>query len=247
MAYAQAKSASVNAWVQEITHGGSGIDVSSIFKGTGGLAVEIDGQVKKLGDSGAKTVNSSQTLKKLDKIEAGGQKVNYNRKDWNHWVSKGNSCWNVREDVLATEAAVGSIVYLDDNKQTTGNKSSACSIKSGKWVDPYTGKTVTDPSALDIDHMIPLSYAAQHGGQAWDAKRKESYANSTKKAYHLVAVDAGANRSKGDKGPSQWMPANKAYHCEYAKAWVDTADDWDLTLAQADITTLNGILQKCGK
>lgn len=249
--FAQAKSASVEAWVHDITSNGT-VDLAKVFKGSGGLAVEINGEIKNLGSEGSTGTSmfspedGEKSSKQLDSIKTGGETVAYNRDEWNHWVKAGsNSCWNVREEVLADEAVIGSIVYLDKDKKETKIKSQACSVKSGKWNDPYTGTVYTDPIKLDIDHMIPLSYAAKHGGQAWDKDKKEDYANSMSNKQHLVAVDAGANRSKGDKGPSQWKPANKEHHCDYAVSWTGIATQWKLTLDAADVKALREMLKTC--
>lgn len=251
MDFAKAKSASVEAWVKNVTANGN-VDLTKIFKGSSGLVVEIDGKLQNLGGKnpnagsmfGAK--DGEKASKLLDKVKVGGNTVAYDRGQWNHWIKAGsNSCWNVREDVLSTEAALGSVVYLDKDKKETKNKSNACSIKSGKWNDPYTGKVYTDPIKLDIDHMIPLSYAAKHGGQDWDAKKKEKYANDMSKSYHLLAVEAGANRTKGDKGPSKWKPSNTAYYCDYAVAWTSIATEWKLTLDKEDVSALREMLKKC--
>lgn len=267
--YLKAKSASTEAWVKSFTQDGT-VDLSRLFKGSRGLSVEIDGKIKELGgdgkslseilggfaDSGSNNKDTevkklstndikkvSTTLDKLKVQEA--QNVSYNRKEWSHWATpKGSSsCWNTREEVLSKQGS--KIVYLDSNKKETKTKSKACSIKSGEWNDVYTGKKITDPSKIDIDHMIPLSYAAKHGGQGWDSSKKKDYANSLKTPYHLLAVDAGANRAKGDKGPSEWMPSNKAYQCNYVANWVAVSSEWGLTISKSDVATIKKTLKSC--
>lgn len=249
MGFAQAKAASVEAWVNDVTEGGT-IHLDRIFRGAEGLEVEIGGEQKVLGDDKAKEKPSGRNVesarKDLDGIASGGQKVSYNRDDWDHWQSTGNcGKWDVRDEVLADEAVRGSLTLLDKDGNEVATTRKACSIESGKWIDPYTGKTFTDPSKMDIDHMIPLSYAAQHGGQEWDSKKKAKYANDQRNDYSLIAVDAGANRSKGDKGPSKWLPTNEAYHCEYGIAWTSVAKDWALSLADADKKTIANLLKTC--
>lgn len=259
--FAEAKSKSVEAWVKDMTKGGTSFDVGRLFKGSNGLVIEIDGKFKELGnkkdtnngssnnsgiDFTNKKVNASQSLKDLDKIKTGSNTIKYDRGEWKHWITSGsNSCWNVREEVLDKEAVKGSIVYLDSSKKVTTNKGKACSIKSGKWNDPYTGKTFTDPAKLDIDHMIPLSYTAKHGGQAWDSKKKQDYANDMGYENHLIAVEAGANRQKGDKGPGVWKPSNKSYHCTYAASWTTIATKWKLSLDKEDVTAMRSMLKTC--
>lgn len=251
--YWQTKSAATQAWAQSVAQG----DLSRIWKGASGLIGSINGKEITFGsgsDSGsssgsashqASAANISKAKSEVDSLKTGGASVAYDRSEWKHWIAAGSSCWNVREEVLSRDAVSGSVVYLDKSGKETKSKSQACSIKSGKWEEPYTGKTVTDPKKLDIDHMIPLSYAAQHGGQAWSASKKESYANYLNNSYHLVASDAGANRTKGDKGPSQWMPSNKAYQCTYATNWVLIATQWNLSVDPADQKKLKSVLASC--
>ena len=60
---------------------------------------------------------------------------------------------------------------------------------SGSWNDPYSGKTITDATKLDIDHMVPLKEAHQSGAANWSRERKRAYANDLDDPERLVAVD----------------------------------------------------------
>jgi hypothetical protein len=194
---------------------------------------------------GAPASDPSAANSKLDTLAvADDQKVEYNRKEWKHWINV-RSCWNVREQVLAEEAVPGSLSLLDGSGKATTDLNTACEVVSGEWNDPYTGKKFTDPGKLDVDHMIPLGQAAAEGGQAWDSARKQAYANNLAYPNHLVAVDASANRSKSDKGPGEWKPSNKAYWCEYATAQVDIRSEWGLTVNKADKAALKDMLATC--
>lgn len=171
------------------------------------------------------------------------QNINYNRDEWKHWVNV-RSCWDVREQVLARDAEAGSLSLLDGSGNPTTDVNAACEIVSGKWIDAYTGTEISNPRDLDIDHMIPLKYAATHGGQSWDAGKKESYANSLEPG-HLIAVSASANRSKSDKGPSEWVPSNEAYKCSYASSWISVSSKWGLSTTDADKKALENLLATC--
>lgn len=187
---------------------------------------------------------ANTTLDSLPTGEASG--VSYNRDEWSHWATV-RSCWDVREAVLARQAVAGSLKMQKEDGTETTSTGDACKILSGTWVDPYTGSTINDPGAIDIDHMIPLNYAAQHGGQQWDAKKKASYANNMDYSNHLLAVSAGANRSKSDRGPSEWKPDNKAHWCQYALDWTNISKTWSLTVSSADKTALRDMLATCPK
>lgn len=234
--WGQAKSAAVEQWVKSWTDGGL-----KFPSGTPGMG----------GDStnGSTTPNSSdvplsESQTSLNALTvANAATVNYNRDEWKHWNTV-RTCWDTREEVLVRDAVPGSVTYLNSSKQDISSAGGACYVKSGKWIDRFSGKTITDPSTIDIDHMIPLSYTAQHGGQAWDAKKKSDYANSLEPG-HLVAVSASENRAKGDKGPSQWKPSNPASHCQYATDWVRVASKWSISITDADKQALSGMLATC--
>jgi len=70
----------------------------------------------------------------------------------------------------------------------------------------------TDPEKLDADHVVPLKWAWEHGASAWTDEQREAFANDSD---NIVMVLAAANRSKGAKGPDDWMPPNRAYHVQY--------------------------------
>lgn len=234
MEWGQAKSAAVEKWISSWTDGGFIFNVPS-SPGSGG------GNGTAPAPPATPVPESRAALDTITVAEA--SKVDYNRDDWKHWNSI-TGCWDVREEVLYRDAAPGSIVLLDKNKNETTSKANACSIKSGSWVDVYSGKTFTDPSKLDIDHMIPLSYAAQHGGQGWDGKRKSDYANSMNTG-HLITSSASQNRSKGDKGPSAWKPSDRASWCQYATNWISVSSTWGLSTTEADKKELASMLETC--
>ena len=120
---------------------------------------------------------------------------------------------------------------------------STCKVTSGSWVDPYSGETFTDAKKMDIDHLIPLQYAHQHGGASWDAAKKQAYANDLDTV--LLTVSARENRSKGAAGPGEYMPPLKSYRCEYSQRWVTISEKYGLTVGKADRQALNSGLSSC--
>ena len=121
----------------------------------------------------------------------------YNRKNWKHWTK------NTRAEVLEEEK-----------------------IKDSFWVCKFTGDTITTARELDIDHLVPLKEAYLSGANKWSMKKKSEYANYMVNKNHLVAVSAGANRSKGAKDPSKWVP--KINQDWYIREWIKVKSDWNL-------------------
>lgn len=176
------------------------------------------------------TGDAQQALNVLDRIVEGEDDgSDYSRSEYAHWATISGKC-DARETVLA-------------NAGFNSDPKTCKALTGGSYTDPYTGKTFNDPSKLDIDHIIPLGYVNQHGGKAWSKEKKKQYANDTSNV--LIAVDASANRAKGDKGPAGWMPSNKSYQCDYAKAWVTIADKYGISLNGRDKDKLRTTLKTC--
>ena len=156
----------------------------------------------------------------------------YHRDDWRHWVDEDGDCQNTRAEVLIEESSLP--VAFD-----------GCRVVSGQWVGLYTGTVETAASSLDVDHMVPLANAHRSGGWAWDPPRKQAYANDLNDPDHLIAVTAGANRSKGAGGPEDWRPPDKSYWCEYAIDWVRIKEAWGLFVTQAELQGLQEMVRTC--
>lgn len=173
------------------------------------------------------------------RIEPGDQSA-YDRGEWKHWVATVEApggaatgrrqCFDVRQQVLATQ---GQNVTLSPD---------GCKVESATFTDPYTGETGLSTKQVQIDHSVPLGYAAAHGGQGWSAQKKQDYANDLSKG-HLVASLGSANMSKGDRGPSEWLPDKD--QCGYAKNFVDVLYKWDLSTTQADHDVMQNVIQQC--
>jgi hypothetical protein len=113
----------------------------------------------------------------------------YNRNDYGGWIDANGDCQRTRAEVLIEEST----------KPVTFRSSRRCKVVSGFWSDPFSGRTFTDPSMLDIDHVVPLKEAHQSGAWKWIREKKRRYANDIADKNHLMAVYRSENRSKGDK------------------------------------------------
>ena len=159
----------------------------------------------------------------------------YDRNDWKHCADR--DCQDARNEVLIAESRT-SVAYRSDRK---------CRVAAGEWLAPYTNTIVTDPGRLDVDHMVPLGNAHDSGAWQWSANQRERYANYLEDPQHLIAVTAGANRSKGARGPDQWKPEDRTYWCQYATDWITIKSTWELTVTQQEHTALVQMLNTCAK
>ena len=141
--------------------------------------------------------------------------IEYNRADWPHWIDADGDCQNTRAEILI-EANQGVIGWKTTKK---------CQVVTGYWTCPYTGQTFTQASDLDIDHVVPLKWAHEHGGDKWDKATRRAFANDP---LNLLAVDDGTNQSKGSKGPSDWIPEWRYFRAEYFQRWGLIVRKYDL-------------------
>lgn len=131
----------------------------------------------------------------------------YNRNDYmTSWLDASGNCRNTRHEVLARQSLVPPT--FSDN---------GCTLIAGLWWDPFTAQEFTNPSDLDIDHMVPLAEAHISGAWQWPSEQKRAYTNDLLNYKALIAVSASANRSKGSRDIAQWLPPNTDYHCDYVK------------------------------
>jgi hypothetical protein len=163
-----------------------------------------------------------------------GARTGYQRELFKHWVDADRDTCDTREEVLIAESL--STAQVDPY---------GCKVLEGDWFSSYDGLTFTDPSELDIDHMVPLAEAWDSGASAWDAGRRQSFANDLDHSEALRAVSASSNRSKGDLDPGQWKPTRDAAWCEYANDWVTVKKVWDLTADENEVDDLRVMLRTC--
>ena len=125
----------------------------------------------------------------------------YDRKLFGVWLDEDGDCQNTRHERL-----------IDLSKTEVTLSENGCYVITGKWEGPYTGEIYTKAKELDIDHIVPLFYAWQHGADKWPSEKQQRFGNDPA---NLLAVESGANRAKKADGPLEWMPPDTMFHCEY--------------------------------
>ena len=156
----------------------------------------------------------------------------YNRSLFKHWIDADKDGCNTRAEVLIEEAVV---------KPKIGPK---CKLTGGKWISSYDGKTITNASQLDVDHLVPLAEAWRSGAWKWTAAQRQAYSNDLDNSEALIAVTLTTNRGKGDKDPSLWMPSID--QCTYIQSWISIKNKYSLTSDAKEAEKLNLVSATCG-
>ncbi|MFM7773091.1 MAG: HNH endonuclease family protein [Acidimicrobiaceae bacterium] len=158
-------------------------------------------------------------------------KSGYRRSLFVHWSDlDGNGC-DTREDVLKRDSI--SKPQVDPYR---------CYVVAGDWYSKYDGKTLSDRSDVDIDHVVALKEAWDSGAWAWSMSQRQAFANDLTDRRTLIAVSDRVNASKSDKDPSNWMPPLKSYWCTYLSDWISVKARWGLSMDQSEFGRIKNLL-----
>ncbi|MFF5923999.1 DUF1524 domain-containing protein [Streptomyces flavochromogenes] len=144
---------------------------------------------------------------------------------WNAGLDATDGC-DTRSEVLLSEAV---------DAPTTG---AGCALTGGRWTSYYDGQNVSDPAALRVDHLVPLSEAWESGASGWTASRRERFANDQGATATLVAVTARSLQDKAGRDPAGWVPSDAARYCRYVGEWVSTKLRWGLSADKDEVEAL---------
>ncbi|WP_405645033.1 HNH endonuclease family protein [Streptomyces sp. NBC_00019] len=179
----------------------------------------------------------------IEKVETKGRgpKTGYDRDEFGYaWMDSApggipfsrNGC-DTRNDLLQR-----------DGEDVRFRSGSDCVVVSMTLADPYTGKELdwvkSRATAVQIDHVMPLSYDWQMGASRWDKDKREDIANDP---LNLIPVDGPTNGSKSDSGPASWLPPNKQIRCSYVVRFAQVSLKYELPVTKADKEMM---LRQCG-
>ena len=157
----------------------------------------------------------------------------YLRSKFTLWTEHPDGC-NTRYKVLIRDAVVKPAVEA------------GCYLAHGKWVSPYDGFTTTDPTKLQVDHVVPLAAAWGAGAYRWNADTRKRFANDLGTSYDLIAVSGHSNESKGDSGPDQYLPPRSSFDCRYMADYTAVLWRWHLSIDPTEKSFLFHHLERCG-
>lgn len=150
--------------------------------------------------------------------------------DWPHWLLV-SGCKTSRTSVLEATSR-GPLTWTNPRQ---------CELREGLWIDPYSGEEYTRAAQLEVDHIISPMYANASNGYQWDDNTRAQFANDP---LNLVPVSRDSHRRKRQRSIGEWEPRDE-FLCEYAQAWNDVSEKYDLDLYARDRSRMNSILDDC--
>jgi hypothetical protein len=134
------------------------------------------------------------------------------------------------------------VVLARDGRHVRRN--AACQPVKGVWYSPYDGKRLKSEKQVDVDHVVPLSYAWRSGASKWSQARRRAFANDLTRP-ELIVVSHSANIAKGGQGPQSWRPPRRGYWCRYATSWITVKHHYRLFVTRKEKVSLLNMLRTC--
>ena len=129
----------------------------------------------------------------------------FNEDDWSFEEDFDGDCQSTRQEML--------ILTSRSNVRYTNPRN--CVVRTGQWLDEYTGETFEVAVKIEVDHVIPRMYAHTHGGDRWMPEQKLQFSNDP---LNIMLVERREIRRKRDRGPSRYLPRDE-FQCEYVNLW----------------------------
>lgn len=155
----------------------------------------------------------------------------YSRARFDVWARRPDHC-TTRQEVLK---ATGRRVVM---------RPGSCQPTSGSWFSAYDEATVTRVALATIDHVVPLAEAWRSGADGWSPARRRAFGNDLADP-QLVVASESSNSAKGDSGPADWRPGNRAVWCSYAEDYIRVKFRFGLTTSVPERSALADMLGSC--
>ncbi|WP_462418960.1 HNH endonuclease family protein [Kytococcus sp. Marseille-QA3725] len=148
------------------------------------------------------------------------------------WRDTNGDCQNTRHEVLVQETKVAPTY-----------SSRRCTVKAGKWVTSWDGRTHRYPTTVQIDHTVPVHEAWGSGAKGWTQTRRKAFYNDLGDKRSLNAQTSALNSSKGARGPEQWLPPTN--RCRYVQEWTAVKLRWRLKVDATEKAALTRLAAGC--
>jgi hypothetical protein len=155
----------------------------------------------------------------------------YDRDLFAVWIDADGDGCDTRDEVLVAE-----------NLAAADSAPAGCIPIPGLWRSAYDDVDITDPSQLDVDHLVSLKEAWDSGAWSWTPERRIAYANDLTDGRTLVAVSATSNRSKGDRDPSNWIPEDDQAVCQFVGDWIAVKARWSMSMDPSEHGRLGNLI-----
>lgn len=164
-------------------------------------------------------------------LDQPGKQQDYERSAFGHgWSDADGDCQDSRAEALI--AISSTLVRFASDKR--------CRVVTGRWISPFTNRVIQNAGDIDIDHVVPLAWAWERGARDWPREKRERFANDP---VNLFPVELSLNRSKGARGPDEWLPP--AGQCGYVARFTRIVKQYKLKPKSSEAEWMGSFLDIC--
>jgi hypothetical protein len=149
------------------------------------------------------------------------------------WNDANRDCQNTRAEVLQNESKV----------RTSFTTAKRCTVKGGRWVTTWDGRTHTSATTVQIDHTVPVHEAWGSGARGWTKAKRVAFYNDLGDHRALSAQTSKLNSAKQARGPEAWLPPK--HRCAYIGEWVAVKHRWGLKVDSTEKAALTKWANSC--
>ena len=138
------------------------------------------------------------------------------------------------------------VVLIDESLTPVQRDPVGCQVVLSDWNSVYDDVTWTDPTELQIDHVVALSEAWDSGAWGWPGARRIAFGNDLEDPRSLRAVTGSVNGDEGAADPANWLPPRGPFVCQYLADWVAIKARLELSMDQSEHGRIGKLLtERC--
>ena len=88
---------------------------------------------------------------------------------------------------------------------------------------------------------MPLFYAWNRGAYAWSFHKRREFANDKN---NLFIVKKQVNQNKSASGPTDWLPPNREFRCDYITIFQRVVEKYGLQQKEAEAEAITQLQDK---
>lgn len=188
-----------------------------------------------------------QAMDRLTTVARRTHVLGYSRDHFGGWSAQWwTDSSGTDEEQAGAQCTTRNVVMLHAFDDLSPGDDGSCPTPRGQITDVYTGEPLS-PDDVEIDHVVPLSAAWDHGAWAWIRAERVSFANDLD--LNLLAVAGAANQDKSDGSLGEWLPPTaeagspSEAGCAYAARYLAVCLRYGLTVSDGDADTARRV---CG-
>lgn len=123
--------------------------------------------------------------------------LKYERSHFGHgWDDSDGDCQNSRAEALIAQSST-KVRFADERR---------CRVITGRWISPFTGNIIQNASEIDIDHVVPLKWAWDHGADMWSGTKRERFYTMSER------LECKVTRSQSLSVTYRFYPSKRSNH-----------------------------------